>query len=111
MIYRFFIGKFMALTAPETLCKQPTESGKFSMEFANRLAVGETISSVDGIVANKIGGGASDILIGQITSSGTQVLFWIDGGTDGTRERLSITLTTSASAIKVGDGILKISTK
>ena len=111
MVYRFFIGGHMAITAPKTLCKQPTEFGRYSMDFVNLLGVGETISSVSGVSSAKIGGGSSDITISSITSSGTQVLFWIDGGTDGTRERIQATLTTSSTAVRVGDGILKISTK
>ena len=46
----------MGLTANQRLCKQPAETLKFQMDFANVLGSDENIISINSIDSEKVGG-------------------------------------------------------
>ncbi len=99
------------VSAPETLCKQPSEKRRFQMDFSNLLASGETIVTLTSISHAKIGGGTSALVISGSTLDGSgKVSFWIADGTEG-RYRVEVLVVTSSTAILEGDGILKNSSK
>lgn len=101
------------VTAPEQLCKQPSEKRKYGMEFNSLLTSGETISSITSINSEKIDGSATDL---SITSSGIQdgissssrVTMWIESGTHGGMYRVEVLVTTSGGQILEGDGLIRI---
>ncbi len=94
-----------SVTAPEVLVKQPGETRQFSMDFASILGTSETISTAS------VSGDPSGLTLGTPSISGTKVLFNIIGGTHAVRYRLQVTITTSASATLVGDGVLRVKDK
>ena len=55
----------MALTANQRLCKQPTETRKFEMDFSSLLGTSENITGIASINSEKVGGYASDLVIGS----------------------------------------------
>ena len=99
----------MAVTAPQILEKQPSETRTYSMLFNNLLATGETISSITSVTSELRGGGTSDLTISGETISGTAINFSIAGGTHGKVYRIEVKVVTSASETLEGDGILSVS--
>ena len=91
-----------SVTAPELLVKQPGESRQFSMEFANLLTTGETIS--DPVVTST----PSGLTVGSATVSGSKIVFTLASGTHPVRYRIEVTVTSSGGATLVGDGILRV---
>tara|TARA_R110000803_G_C11944649_1_gene316991 strand:+ start:972 stop:1286 length:315 start_codon:yes stop_codon:yes gene_type:complete len=98
------------ITAGERLCKQPGERRQYSMDFSELMATVDTIEeSSPAPVATHTNHGSGDALtIGTPTVSGQTVLMWISGGTHNNRYRIQITLTTSTTAILVGDGVMDV---
>lgn len=91
------------VTAPQVLVKQPAESIVYSMEFANLLASGETLSVISSVAADPSG----PTISGQ-TINGSAVNFRVAGGTDGVDYRIEVTVTTSAGNTREADGILQV---
>lgn len=107
----------MGVTAPEILCKQPSELRLYTMEFANLLdtSAGEIISNIDGITSEVIGdtGLVSDLNIfnsgivdGKATSSMVQM--WIESGTHYHAYRVEVQVSTNAGQKLEGDGVLLV---
>ena len=102
----------MALTANQRLCKQPTETRKFEMDFSSLLGTSENITSISSINSEKVGGYTSDLVIGSTglvvaTPTGT-VEMYIESGTLGSTYRIEVFVNTDASQILEGDGILYV---
>ena len=102
----------MALTANQRLCKQPSETRKFEMDFSSVLSTSENISSIVSINSEKVGGYASDLVIGSnglvsATPTGT-VEMYIESGTLGSTYRIEVLVNTDASQVLEGDGILYV---
>tara|TARA_Y100001951_G_scaffold9244_1_gene5801 strand:- start:271 stop:588 length:318 start_codon:yes stop_codon:yes gene_type:complete len=102
----------MGLTANQRLCKQPAETLKFQMDFANVLGGNENIISISSIDSEKVGGYTSDLVIGSTglvsaTPTGT-VEMYIENGTLGSTYRIEVLVNTDASQIIEGDGILYV---
>ena len=102
----------MALTANQRLCKQPTETRKFEMDFSSVLSTSENISSIVSINSEKVGGYTSDLVIGSTglvsaTPTGT-VEMYIESGTLGSTYRIEVLVNTDASQVLEGDGILYV---
>ena len=102
----------MALTANQRLCKQPSETRKFEMDFSSILGTSENITAISGITSVKVGGYASDL---GITSSGLvsatptgTVEMYISSGTLGSSYRVEVLVNTDASQTLEGDGILYV---
>lgn len=98
------------MTASERLCKQPSETRKLIMDFTSVLATGETISGINSINHEMVGGNTSDL---SITSSGLEtskkVNMWIAGGTNRQSYRIEVLITTTSAQVLEGDGILFVS--
>jgi len=102
----------MGLTANQRLCKQPTETRKFQMDFSSVLGSSENIISIVSINSEKVGGYTSDLIIGatgliSATPTGT-VEMYIENGTLGSTYRIEILVNTDASQVLEGDGILYV---
>lgn len=99
-----------SVTAPEVLVKQPSEVRQYTMDFANLLATGESISSP--VITDTLrGGGVSDLTVYNESVSGSNVVFWVSGGTDNNTYRIEIVVTTSNSQTLEGDGLLSVRDK
>ena len=102
----------MALTANQRLCKQPTETRKFEMDFSSVLGTSENITSISSVSSEKVGGYTSDLTISSTglvsaTPTGT-VEMYIAAGTLGSTYRVEVLVNTDASQILEGDGILYV---
>ena len=102
----------MGLTANQRLCKQPSEKRKFEMSFASVLGSSENITAITSVASEKVGGYTSELSIGSTglvsaTPTGT-VEMYIESGTLGSTYRIEVLVTTDASQILEGDGILYI---
>ena len=102
----------MGLTANQRLCKQPTETRKFEMDFTSVLGSSENITAITSVVSEKVGGYTSDLAIGSTglvsaTPTGT-VEMYFESGTLGSTYRIEVLVTTDASQILEGDGVLYI---
>ena len=75
------------------------------MDFASLLGTSETLST------SAVTASPSGLTLGSASISGSKVLFNLVGGTHGIRYRIEVTVTTSASATLVGDGILRVQDK
>ena len=102
----------MALTANQRLCKQPSETRKFEMDFSKVLGGSENITAISSISSEKVGGYTSDLVIGSTglfsaTPTGT-VQMYIENGTLGSTYRIEVLVNTDASQVLEGDGILYV---
>lgn len=97
------------ITAKQRLCKQPVEKRKFSMDFSQLLASGETITSIASVTSETIDGNTSDLIITGQTINGSKIEMFIADGTSGLTYRVEITVNTNGSQILQGDGILYVS--
>jgi hypothetical protein len=102
----------MGLTANQRLCKQPTETRRFTMNFSSVLGSSENITSISSIDSEKVGGYVSDLVIGATglvsASPTTTAEMYIEGGTLGSTYRIEVLVNTDASQILEGDGILYV---
>jgi hypothetical protein len=100
----------MGATADQRLCKQPAETRKFTMDFANVLSTGEVISAISGISSEKVGGYTSDLSITSsgISSDSKSVTMFIASGTVSSTYRVEVLVNTDASQVLEGDGILYV---
>ena len=76
-----------------------------SMDFGSWLSSGETITSINSVVAS---GESGTVTISSTSVSGTRVVFFIAGGEAGVRYALTVNITTSLSQILIGEGPLKV---
>jgi hypothetical protein len=97
-----------AVTAPENVVKQPSEVRQYTMDFANTLATGETISTITSVSIELRGGGLSDVTVYNEAVSGDTIVFWVSGGTDGQTHRIEIVVVTNVGQTIEGDGLLSI---
>jgi len=100
------------VTANETLCKQPSESRLYGMDFSSLLATGETLNSPV-VTHETTNGGVGAELDVEATPSidGPIVTVWISGGLDGVRYRIEFLVETSTGQILESDGILVVKDK
>ena len=100
----------MSVTANQRLCKQPAEKRQFTMDFTNILGTEELITQITTVSSEKEGGYLTDL---SITSTGIATgskkgSMIIESGTLGNTYRIETLVTTDASQILEGDGILFI---
>jgi hypothetical protein len=100
----------MGVTANQRLCKQPSEKRQFTMDFTNILGASESISYISSIASEKEGGYLTDLSITTtgIASDAKKVTMFIESGTLGSTYRVEALVSTNASQILEGDGILFI---
>ena len=103
-------GINMAVTANQRLCKQPAEKRQFTMDFTNILGTGELITQITTVSSEKEGGYLTDLSITStgIATGSKKVTMFIESGTLGNTYRIETLVTTDASQILEGDGILFI---
>ena len=99
----------MALTTNQRLCKQPSETRKFEMDFTSVLGTGELITAAS-VSSEKVGGYITDLIIGSTGLSSDSKTFemYIESGTLGSTYRIEVLVNTDASQILEGDGILYV---
>ena len=100
----------MSVTANQRLCKQPAEKRQFTMDFTNILGTGELITQITTVSSEKEGGYLTDLSITStgIATGSKKVTMFIESGTLGNTYRIETLVTTDASQILEGDGILFI---
>jgi len=105
----------MSVTATERLCKQPSESRLYKMEFGKVLDLvnSEAISTITSITSAQRDGTATDLAISSSgivsgLASGSSIQMSIASGTTGREYRIEILVTTTTSQILEGDGILLV---
>tara|TARA_B100000745_G_scaffold240670_1_gene163177 strand:- start:352 stop:663 length:312 start_codon:yes stop_codon:yes gene_type:complete len=100
----------MAVTANQRLCKQPAEKRQFTMDFTNILGTDEAITQITSVSSEKEGGYLTDLSITStgIATGSKKVTMFIESGTLGSTYRIETLVTTDASQILEGDGILFI---
>ncbi len=102
----------MGLTADQRLCKQPTETRRFTMNFSSVLGTSENITDITSINSERVGGYDSDLIIGSTglvsASPTTTAEMYIQSGTLGSTYRIEVLVNTDASQILEGDGILYV---
>lgn len=101
----------MAVTAPEKLEKQPSETRTYTMDFSGLMTSLETISSITTVTSELRGGGTSDLTIASENISAQTVTMSISGGTSGYVYRVEVIIVTSTSQIIEGDGMLFVTDK
>lgn len=100
---------------PGTVKKQPSESWIYDMDFAPRLAVGETISSIVSVAQQKldldtlIRSTTTDLTFASQAFSGQNAQVRISGGTDGSVYVITFKVNTSLSNIAEAEGLLSVS--
>lgn len=97
-----------AVTAPEVLCKQPSESVLYKMSFVNLLGSGESLTGTPVVVSDPIGLEISDV---ALADSNTKVQMRIKGGKDGMDYRVEVQCNTDASNVREADGELLVRDK
>lgn len=99
----------MGNTAENNLKKQPSEVKKFSMDFSNVLESNELILTTN-VTSQLYSGGTSDISISSVSIvDQTGVSMFISSGTDGSRYRVEVLVSTNTGQTLEGDGILIVS--
>ena len=78
--------------------KQPAEKELMTLNFARRLAVGETIVSAT-VTATLLGVDSSATVITGVVSSVTHVSFFYQAGNDGETHKVRVLAMTSANQI------------
>ena len=92
--------------APEIICKQPSETVNLGIDFTNYVASSSITLSTPSVTSVKYNGSSSDLTLGTPTVSGQKVIFSVDGGTHGTKYKVTVTVNTSDGEVLEGDGIL-----
>ena len=100
----------MSVTANQRLCKQPAEKRQFTKDFTNILGTEELITQITTVSSEKEGGYLTDLSITStgIATGSKKVTMFIESGTLGNTYRIETLVTTDASQILEGDGILFI---
>ena len=89
--------------------KDPQETVRLGVDFANLLATGETISTAAVSIRTAAGVAVSAMLSGSPVSEGAIVRQLITGGTAGQSYKLSFTVTTSTGQTLVEGADLRVS--
>ena len=92
-----------------THTKQPAEKEKITVDFANRLATSETLSSVTvtSILVIDDSDTTATIISGAVYS-GTKISFYVNAGTNGQNHKITISVGTSDAQILEEDIYLNI---
>ena len=88
---------------PETLCKQPSESFLYDMNFSSRMATSEVLTGITSVTESPSG-----LTIGTPTYSGQIGQVRISGGTDGVTYTVTWLATTDAGNTIEAEGFLYV---
>ncbi len=94
----------------EELTKLPGESILFDMDFSKRMATGETISAIISEISTSKDRvtGSTNVTLGTPTYSGNVVQLRISDGTQEESYNITITVSTSLSNTRIGNGLLRV---
>lgn len=94
----------------EELVKLPGESILYDMDFTKRMASGETISNIISSTFTNEGRvtGSTDITLGTASYLGNIVQIRVSEGQAEESYKVTITVTTSLSNTRIGNGLLRI---
>lgn len=93
----------MSIVAPQIVIKHSGESLLLSMDFAELLEAGETISSITNITVLPLGP-----TLGAGAISGSEVRFRASGGAAGASYEVTVTIVTSAGNTRISVGRIKV---
>lgn len=88
--------------------KKVGEKLAVGMDFGSWMQEGETIATINDVTSSECAG-SSSITFSNEVISGTNVNFFVEGGTSGERYTITVNITTSAGEILIGDGQLVVS--
>ena len=88
--------------------KKAAEKLAVGMDFGSWMQSGETISSINSVSSSECADSSSLTFTNEVIS-GTNVNFFVEGGTIGERYTVTVSINTSAGEILVGDGQLVVS--
>jgi hypothetical protein len=90
--------------------KRPAENKTYSIDFKNIIPSGETITSVDSVVATAVGlvAETSALAVGTTGSSSTTVNVKLSAGTDGENYEVAITVTDANGDVHADDVMIKV---
>lgn len=86
---------------PDTLCKQPSESWLYDMDFSPRLQLAETLTGITSVTADQAG-----LTLGSPIFSGKTGQVRISGGTAGLTYKLTWLATTDLGNTVEAEGFL-----
>ena len=94
----------------EELTKLENESILFNMDFAKKLASGETITSLDAVASVSMNNveGSGDVTVGSTSTSDSVIQVRLSDGTSKEQYTVTITVTTSLANVRIGQGLLRI---
>jgi hypothetical protein len=95
----------MPLDSTTIIEKRASEKLLVAMDFGSWLSSGETINTVNSVVAT---GDGSAVTAGSGTISGSRIIFFLEEGQAGYRYAITVSITTSSGQILVGEGPLKV---
>lgn len=88
--------------------KKAGEKLAVGMDFGPWMQSGETISTINDVSTEECTG-ASALIFSNEVISGTNVNFFVEGGTAGIAYTVIVNITTSSGEILIGDGQLIVS--
>lgn len=90
--------------------KRPAENKTYSINFKNIIPSGETITSVDSVVATAVGlvAETSALAVGTTGFTGTTVNAKLSAGTDGENYEVAITVTDTSGDVHADDVMIKV---
>ena len=82
----------------------------YAMDFDSpgQLADGDTISGTPVVASEVRGGGTSDLVIEEVTTSGLYVFMWVSSGTPHKSYKVEVRANTLNGASIEGDGFIRI---
>jgi len=98
----------MPLESKVIVEKQAGEKILAGMDFGRWLSSGETITSITSITITSSDPNASTPVTSSQTITGTNITFFVTGGTAGVRYTIEIEITTNVGQILIGKGPLKV---
>jgi hypothetical protein len=87
--------------------KKVGEKLAVGMDFGPWMQSGDTISTINDVTTSECDG-ATPPTFSNEAISGTNVNFFVEGGTSGYRYTIIVNITTSAGEILIGDGQLVV---
>ncbi len=89
--------------------KDPGETVRLGIDFADLLATGETISTATAAIRTAAGVTVAAMLSGSASIDGSRVRQLVTGGTTGMSYKLSFTVTTSTGQTLIEGADLRVS--
>lgn len=88
--------------------KQPAETFTIAVDFTDRMATGEALSSATVTAIDSKGATQTTTVIASSSVSSPNVLVRVKAGTDGERYKITVTATTSTTEVYEADVIMRV---